>query len=638
MKKRLPGIIISITVSVIIFAVQVFLFPSLREKKGILYDFFLRISRKEREGSNVIIVEEDIKTHTVLPDFERLREYYYMGCIDSLKKAKVITVNEIFWGHTGDSMKENSFFINDSILKNLKKTEIDKKIWKKWVKILKKNNNVILAVHLTNKGKGGHLIFGESEDKFPVKFISFKNYYTYPESLLLSARDLGIRNLFPDHDGKIRGVPLFFSYNGNVYPSLTIKTVMEFLELSSYRFIGRSKMRIGKGRTIPLFLDKKLLLSFSKRKIPVYSMADIFDTTSMLYRSLEDVEGKIILIGKNEKKFLSPTGEMMGDLDIMAEGISDILSKSFIKFSSEREVLIILILFSFLFSFIIIYFRWKALTSFLRLGSAIYFLMIYMNIRRGIWIKPYITIISLSFAVLVSFIWKYLYELKPRRKFKDIMKHYISSEEFSRLTAEGILFPYITELKMGTVVNMKFYPDMENWLENSGNVNYTIYNELFTHITEILLQQGGKIVGVHGYSITLLFPHEDGPSLAVRFINKFRKSFSIISGRWQSEGWGKWNVSIGVRTGNVTLATSGKYPHAFFHITNPRAFEAHFLERLNVDFEKYTVFMDEETHEYVKDMIISEEIGTLEIEGEEIKVYEMKKMKEESVQSLPSGI
>ena len=48
--------------------------------------------------------------------------------------------------------------------------------------------------------------------------------------------------------------------------------------------------------------------------------------------------------------------------------------------------------------------------------------------------------------------------------------------------------------------------------------------------------------------------------------------------------------------------------------------------------------MDEETHEYVKDMIISEEIGTLEIEGEEIKVYEMKKMKEESVQSLPSGI
>ena len=628
MRKKIGGIIIAVTGGVIVFIVLVFS-SNLREKKGFLYDFFMKISRKTEVSKDIIIVEEDFKTRSLLPEFDRLREHYYLTLLDSLKQAKVIVVNEIFWGVRGDSIKPdsdlaNNFLSRDSLLRNNKVFEYSKKEIKNWIKVLQNNKNVILAIKFINKSNGKSLLFGYPSEHFPVHFIEFNNYFAPPGSLIIASYDIGVSNVFPEIDGKLRGVPLFLTYHKKVYPSLPLASVLMFLELPP-KFKSVNNMTIGKGRNIPILRDKKLLLSFSRKKITKYSMVDLLKADFQKV----DISGKIVFIGQNEKKFISSTGVPLGDLDVMAMASSDLLTKNYIRFSSERDVLIITLIFSLFLSVIILYFRWKGILSFSILAIAGYTFMIYVNLSRNVWIKPYLTIISGFFSLLSSLVWKYIYEWFPRRKFKDILRHYLSKEDFRRLNSEGAFFPYTTELQIGTVVNIKFYPEIRKWSKNSSNINYRIFNELLTNITELILPIGGKIVGFNGFSIYLLFPYEDGPILAIKFIHKFRKAFSLITGRWQSEGWGKWNnFSMGVVTNNITMSTTGKYPHSFFHITNTRAFEANFIEKLNIEFDKYTIFIDERTYEATKDLILAEELGILEIEGEEIKVYEFKRLKE----------
>ena len=108
----------------------------------------------------------------------------------------------------------------------------------------------------------------------------------------------GFFNFSPDQDGMLRRLPMLIQYNGEVYPSLALATVLKLKETDNLilKKDGDTLQSLNyKGTSVPVDPHGQMLIKFRgpKRSYEYISAADIMDGNV----SSERLKGRIVFVG-----------------------------------------------------------------------------------------------------------------------------------------------------------------------------------------------------------------------------------------------------------------------------------------------------------------------------------------------------
>lgn len=229
-------------------------------------------------------------------------------------------------------------------------------------------------------------------------------------TLSSSASGSGFFNVIPDSDGVIRRVPLLIEYEGKVYPSLALATVMRssgighlILKASSHGLEG-----IVLGRTvIPVDAKANLLIRFvdSRRPFTDISAADILLDRVPRRR----LEGKTVFLGSSavglEKLHATPLTPALPGAEIHATVADNIMRQDFLSrpaWCPGLELLLV-VFFGTASSALLGWARSVfSLVVMVLCGAGLWFSSVWVLQSRGIFISPLFPMLTL--AVNFSFL------------------------------------------------------------------------------------------------------------------------------------------------------------------------------------------------------------------------------------------
>lgn len=151
-----------------------------------------------------------------------------------------------------------------------------------------------------------------------------------------SAYSSGFVNIVSSISGMTRYIPMVISYNGSVYPSLSLEVVRaiagEHVVYIDYSQIGVKQIRVGEF-TIPTNTAGYAFINYrgAKKTFQYISAVDVLNGNF----NKEDIEGKIVLIGASAVGLLdlrsTPFDTVVPGVEIHANMIDNILSGDFIS-------------------------------------------------------------------------------------------------------------------------------------------------------------------------------------------------------------------------------------------------------------------------------------------------------------------
>ena len=171
-------------------------------------------------------------------------------------------------------------------------------------------------------------------------------------TLAASAQGLGFLNLTPDPDGILRRLPLLVRHNGVLYPSLSFRTVCDYLGIAPENIIvkpGRSitlkDVHSGKGSKphdilIPIDKSGRMILNDTgfTNHIPHFRYSEIYEgsqNSAKRDQLTKELSGKIVVLsetlGKQYKTRLTGNEESLSSGVIHALVIQNILSDLFLR-------------------------------------------------------------------------------------------------------------------------------------------------------------------------------------------------------------------------------------------------------------------------------------------------------------------
>ncbi|MCX8026321.1 MAG: CHASE2 domain-containing protein [Thermodesulfovibrionales bacterium] len=249
------------------------------------------------------------------------------------------------------------------------------------------------------------------------------------DTLLKHSQDAGFINIGPDIDGIVRTAPIIMRYKDNIYPNLSLSTLLSAADISQI------VLSLKKTDEAILFLDDTAipLIKGSKMLIPYkgpsgsfinISASDIIKETV----SLEDIRGKIVLIGATAAGLkdlrATPFDPTMAGVEIHANIIDSILRSDFIirpsyAFSVEMCFVIILGLFS---TFLIAYLRALWCIGIVFITSLLICVLSFLYFSKGIYISPFYPLLTyVSNLSLLSFVRVRMEENRVRERNKQIV-------------------------------------------------------------------------------------------------------------------------------------------------------------------------------------------------------------------------
>jgi adenylate cyclase len=159
----------------------------------------------------------------------------------------------------------------------------------------------------------------------------------------------GFFNFSPDQDGMLRRLPMLIQYNGEVYPSLALATVLKLKETNNLilKKDGDILQSINyRGTSIPVDLHGQMMIKFrgQKRSYDYISAADIMDRSV----SSERLQGRIVFVGTSAvglKELLNtPFGPIFPGVEVHATVVDNLLTGDFISTPSWSNGLLLLLI------------------------------------------------------------------------------------------------------------------------------------------------------------------------------------------------------------------------------------------------------------------------------------------------------
>ena len=208
------------------------------------------------------------------------------------------------------------------------------------------------------------------------------------EVLQQSAYSSGSFNTFPDKDGVVRYVPLLFSYEDSIYPSLSFEMIRVMLGEKKVRIVydenGVSSVKVG-ALDIPTDAEGRLFINYrgGAKKYRYVSALDIYHDSF----NKEDFEGAIVLVGTSAAGLLdlrsTPFDSTYPGVEVHANVIDNIINDDMLSAPSyARGVDIVAIFLSIMIVSLILSFATPLISfglvlGFLMLQTSVYYKMLF---------------------------------------------------------------------------------------------------------------------------------------------------------------------------------------------------------------------------------------------------------------------
>ncbi|MBI5874708.1 MAG: adenylate/guanylate cyclase domain-containing protein [Deltaproteobacteria bacterium] len=451
------------------------------------------------------------------------------------------------------------------------------------------------------------------------------------------AKGFGLFNILPDaNDGVIRRSQLVFLYQGELYPSLALEALKNYmggdivLNVASY---GVDSLFIN-DKNIPVDEAGRLRLNFYGKggTFTTYSAVDVIKGRL----PIEAIENKMVFIGATEKGIydlrVTPMDPVYPGVEVHATVAANTLEDRFL-IHDARVIALDIFFMLFLPIGLCLSLAWIHRT-FISLVIFLVFLSFY-SITNFYLFSSYnlvpsavYPLISLLLAYLLAEAYRNLVVESKGRYLKKAFGTYVSPALVSEILKDP------DRLKLGGEKReiTTLFSDIRGFTSLSEKLSpeelVAILNEYLSPMTRIVLEEKGTLDKYIGDAIMVLcnapldLPEhpQKGCSIALRWIKELEK----LNGVWKEKGYPSIAIGVGINTGDAVVGNMGADIRFDYTAIGDNVNLASRLEGMNKIYGTH-IIASESTQKLVANDFLFRELDMVRVKGKEnpVAIYEL---------------
>ena len=452
-----------------------------------------------------------------------------------------------------------------------------------------------------------------TESALPMKSVSLP-----VPNLMSSARGVGNSTLPQDKDSIYRRMPLVFSLNDLLLPSVPLALTL---------FIDDGLI----SPPIPLDRSHQMIIKYHgpTGTYTSYSIAAIINSYVQLQEGMapqippETFKGKIIFVGGSAPGILdlrpTPFSPVCPGVEILATASDNLLHKDFVRIPSP------LVLFSFIGLLALITAVGTSILkkTWVTISFAIFCLGLLASVTSlafglGYWLE----FIAPGFAVVLSFtaamVLNYSFEGRQKRFVKTVFRHYLSPDVIDRVLKD----PSLLRLGGEKRIISSFFSDVAGFTSISESLTpeelVHLLNEFLSEMTDIILSYGGTLDKYEGDAIIAFWnaplDQPDHATRACRAALDCQKKLGELRPEFAKKSGHELYMRVGVNSGPAVVGNMGS--HSRFDYT-AMGDTINMASRLEGACKHYSVpvLVGETTFLMAKDAIEAREVDLIRVVG-----------------------
>jgi adenylate cyclase len=463
---------------------------------------------------------------------------------------------------------------------------------------------------------------------YPKKAVQPLESVSLPiEVLLRSAAGAGNVRFAQDEDSIFRRIPLLFSYESLLLPSLPL-ALAEFV-------MGRSP-----ADGVPLDGSGRMIIRYHgpAGTYETYSAAAIINSWAQMDEGKtpqidpKEFAGKIVLLGTNAPGLLdlrpTPFSPICSGTEIQAAALDNLLHKDFIRITPLAVLFLYLLVLALLTAVGISFSMkiWK-IAIFFALLLALPAAASALAFRGGYWLDFAVP----EAAVLASFIGaallNYSHEGRQRRFIKNVFRHYLSPDVIERILQN----PSMLDLGGERREISAFFSDVAGFTSISEKLSpeelVELLNAYLSEMTDIILSLGGTLDKYEGDAMIAFWNAPlDQPDHALRACRaalRCQKRLAELRPEFKRRFGSEVFARIGVHSGPAVVGNMGSEKRFDYTAMGDTMNLASRLEGACKQY-KVATLIGEPTRDMVKAAIVTREIDMIRVVGKKtpVRVFE----------------
>lgn len=464
-------------------------------------------------------------------------------------------------------------------------------------------------------------------------FIPEKNSYIGNIPLLQkAAKNGGFVNSTPDADAVIRFSPLIYRFGSNVFGSLALVSVKEFLDAKQVELVAGSykemefleAIRLDQ-RKIPIDVMGRILVPYRGPSLsfPMLSATDIIHNRV----AADAVRGKLVFVGATATGsgdlVPTPMSHSYNGVEIHAS-IAQSIIDGYLPFkpSWQKGVSVALVLF-FGLSLSLLLPRLGPLSMLTATGGCmglLYFFSYWTWSHEKMVLSFFFPIVVMGILFLFNLIYGFVAEAKQRQMIKNIFGQYISSKYIDKILKEGSIIEMRGESKDLTVL----FSDIRSFTTFSEKMSPTeltaFLNQYFTAMTEVIFQYQGTIDKYIGDAIMAFWgaPLEDpaSPYHAVISALAMQKRLEELNAKLAEQKMPAIQIGAGIGTGTMFVGDMGSKFRKSYTVMGDTVNLSSRLEGLTKHYHVKTI-VSENTYLATRDRFVYRKLDKVQVKGKE---------------------
>jgi adenylate cyclase len=451
-----------------------------------------------------------------------------------------------------------------------------------------------------------------------------------------------------DDDAINRWIILVANINGNLMPSLSLKTVAEYMNREVFVFfddLGIENIslvnREDESDAIEVPIDPlgsgRMAINHigSGRSFHHYSLADAYDN-SFKPEEIKKLKGSLLLLGATATGINdirpNPFDPSIDGVENHAAAIENIITGKFLKrpVSIYKTELLIILAIGLLFAPIMMWAKAavSALSVFLFLGGY-YYVDKYLWFQNGTWAFMAIPTIEILAMFILTTLYKYMTEEAEKKKVKGAFQHYLSPDVINQMLDDPEAMSLGGVKKELTV----FFSDVRGFTTISESLSpeklCELMNDYFTPMTSIVLKSGGvldkyigdAIMAFWGAPITL----PNAPDIAAKASIDMLFALDRVKDDFKKKGFPPIDIGIGLNTGPMSVGNMGSHERFTYTVMGDAVNLGSRLEGLTKSYG-IKIMMSEFTHQKLTPgLFFTRDLDDIRVKGknEPVNVFEL---------------
>ncbi len=446
----------------------------------------------------------------------------------------------------------------------------------------------------------------------------------------------GFMNTLTDSDGVLRRVPLLISWQGKIYPHLSLATLLVALKgripdpMVKVSRGGIESLKIG-NTIVPLEAGGSVLVNYKgpSHTFPYLSAGHV----------LEDkippgfLENKIVFLGSSAAGLMdirvSPLDEVFPGVEVNATIVDNILNQDFITIPDwiPGMELFLILFWGIVTTFLI---GWAdarlMLPVMLMLAAGAWYSSLWFLKTRQIWVSPFFPILGLAANFSILNLFKFWFSERKKKFYRSAFSKYVSkavvdqiSESPEKMGLEGeekeisIMF---ADIRSFTTLSEKLTPTQVTML----------LHDYFTPVTKSIIKNQGTLDKFIGDAVMCFWNApldvKDHQKLAVKTGFEMLDSLVLLNQIFKDKYGIEIDIGIGIHSGRCRVGNMGSADLFDYTIIGDNVNLTSRLEGLT-KFYGVKIIVSKAVTDYLPDTILLQELDQVRVKGktEPVGIY-----------------